>query len=140
MIQCLQCPRKQAFPVLVHADSKEHISELCSSPMPWLLTVYLPSTVDYMNNDITCHHMEVFYLNKIMRKCSLITVTMHPTKLRDVSTMCIPLDALENNASHRQWSEKVHHLSRTYRLQSQISYWPYQNNYREAKVETINKP
>lgn len=46
MIQCLQNPQKQAFLVLVHADSKEHTSELCSSPMPWLLTVCLPSTAN----------------------------------------------------------------------------------------------
>lgn len=46
MIQYLQYPQKQDFLVLVHADSKVHMSELCSSPMPWLLTVYLPNTVN----------------------------------------------------------------------------------------------
>lgn len=46
MIQYLQNPQKQAFPGLVHANSKEHTSELCSSPMPWLLTVYLPNTAN----------------------------------------------------------------------------------------------
>lgn len=45
-LQCLQNPQKQDFPVLAHADSKEHMSELCSSPMPWLLAVYLPSTAN----------------------------------------------------------------------------------------------
>jgi hypothetical protein len=46
MIQDLQYPQKQAFLVLVHADSKEYMSELCSSPMPWLLKVYLPNTAN----------------------------------------------------------------------------------------------
>lgn len=52
-IQYLQNPRKQDSLVLVHANSKEHTSELCSSPMPWLLAVYLPNTANKKENGTT---------------------------------------------------------------------------------------